>query len=150
MGRIIDMWRWVAGTQKIKRVLCVLMTGVMLLLSSRSTLNSISTLALASSQAAESASANSSEAGAVDRKPKPTRQLESHSIACLLRLQWLSLSRPVLPGFRARDAESQRKAVSIGDWSSGFDGVQATRPIYLRPSDIAPQGQLPPPASRWA
>ena len=140
---------WVAGVMKFKSILCISLAAVLVMLSSRSTLNSISTLVLASSQAAELASARSSEAGAVDRKPKPTRQLESHSIACLLRLQWLTLSRPVLAGFSARDAEPQR-IVCIGDWNSGFDGVQATRPTYLRPSDIAPQGQLPPPSPCWA
>ena|SRR5579872_2825191 len=150
MGKIIIMLRWVAGAVKINKMLCVPMTAVLVILSSRSTLESISTLVLASSQTADMASANSSEAGAVDRKPKPTRQLESHLIACLLRLQWLCLSRPVLPGFLARDAEPQRIAISIGDWNSGFDGVQATRPAYLRPSDLAPQSQLPPPASSWA
>ncbi|HLY11373.1 MAG TPA: hypothetical protein VKW04_18870 [Planctomycetota bacterium] len=138
---------WAGGFAGVQQALAILLAAILMVLSSRSTVESISTLVLAPSSAFGMSSAKSSQAGAMDRKPKPTRQQERNSTGSLLRFQVAIASKPLLAGGSGWDGESLRSTPDCRDWSSGFDGVQATRPDYLRPSEIAPQGQIPPPAS---
>ena len=129
----------------MKAGVCLPLALILLLLSSRSTVECIATLVLGPSPSPAMASAKSSEAGATDRKPKPTRQQDRQSGLCLLRLKWMSLSRPVLPGVTAWDAASWRSETTSGSVDSGTTSVRITKPTYLRPSVSAPRGQLPPP-----
>ena len=130
----------------MRNALCVPLAAMLLVLSSRTAVECISTFALLPSQVSGQASGWPSAAGAVDRKPKPTRQQERTSIACLLELRWLSLSKPVPPGEPTWRSDLSLSAQHSLEWSPAFESVEATKPAYLRPSEHVPQCQLPPPA----
>lgn len=138
------MLRSVMGARWVKRTLGVSLAAVLVLLGSRSTVDSISTLVRAHGRSSGPAPGRTSEAGAVDRQPKPTRQQDRQTISSLDQLKWVSLSRPVLPGLSAWDRGLPSPAAPVS-WTSDSDLVQATMPSYLRPCDILPLGQLPPP-----
>jgi len=124
----------------VRMALCAPLAAMLVFLSSRSTVECLSSLVLA--QAPVPAS---SAAAAIDRKPKPTRQQDRTSIAALVRLQWLSLAKPELPAAPLRDDERTPSAARPASNSSGVDALAATQPAYLDPSDTAPRRQLPPP-----
>jgi hypothetical protein len=125
----------------LRWALCAPLAAILILLSSRSTVECLSALVLPASSVPAT-----SEAAAIDRKPKPTRQQDRTSIAALVRLQWLSLAKPELPATPLRDDERTTSAPRPARNSSGVDAVSFTRPAYLDPSDTAPRRQLPPPA----
>jgi hypothetical protein len=134
----------------VRNALCLPFAAAMLILSSRTAVDCISTLALSSSRLSPSALGHPFETGAVDHKPKPTRQLERTSIDCLVQLKWLILSKPASPVERDWRIVVPPPVHSERDGSSDFDGVQATKPAYLRASERVPQDQLPPPSLAFA
>jgi len=128
-----------------RNVLCIPFAAAMLILSSRTAVECISTLALAPSQSSGKTSARPCDAVALDRLPKPTRQQERTSIACLVQLKWLSLSKPVSPTDPVWGIEPILPAPLSKDWTLGYDGDRDTKPAYLRACDTVPRSQLPPP-----
>jgi len=134
------------GVPGLRKALLVPLAVALVLLSSRSTVECLSALALAPCSAVPGAA---SEAAAIDRKPKPTRQQDRTSIEALVRLQWLSLEKPVLPAAALRERDRTSTAPRPAGNAAGVDAVQATRPAYLNPSDTAPRRQLPPPSLIW-
>jgi hypothetical protein len=134
------MRRSIVRTPALRKALCAPLAAILILLGSRSTVECISTLALPQGSVPAA-----SEAAAIDRKPKPTRQQNRTTIAALVRLQWLSLAKPELPAALLLDEVLPPTAPRRASSSSGADSVQATRPAYLDPHDTAPRRQLPPP-----
>ncbi len=144
------MVRRCSGLLWVKTALCLSLAFVLAVLSSRSTVDGISMLVLGPSSALGMASARSSEAGAVDRKPKPTRQQDRESIS---RLRDLEAPIPAMPVPNAapdwRDV-FRRTAFWSGQGHPSLGGDQAPRPAYLRPASGALHSQLPPPTIPFA
>lgn len=138
--------RWVAGIPGIRKALWISVAAAFAIISSRGTVDSISFLFLTSANSSGMGSAKPFEAGAVDRKPKPCRQQELTFNSCLLRLQWLSHTKPVLADASAPMGAALVPAFGFEGRHLRLDRVQATQPFYLKPSETAPQGQLAPPA----
>lgn len=124
---------------------CLPLAFVLAALSSRSTVDCISMLVLGPSSVM--ASARSSEAGAVDRKPKPTRQQDRESISWPSDLKATDQAAPdpdALPFVQEVFGRATSRSAHR-DTSSGF--IQATRPDYLKPGSSVALGQRPPPTS---
>jgi hypothetical protein len=138
------MLRRVVGASWIRMVLCLPLAAILALLSTRSTLDCLSTLVLGPLSASTGmASTRSSEAGAQDLKPKPTRQQDRRLVTEFQDLQVAIVSEPLPPAW---DESSDPAAATFAVRASEIDVVPSTQPAYLRPSDITPLGQLPPPA----
>ncbi len=132
---------------RLRHGFCALLSAVVVVLGSRSTVSSISTLALAPGTVCGMASAKTSEAGPVDRKPKPTRQMERTSIACIDQLKWAALDKSAVFPTSATEYPDSSAVRASSEGISGRTIAQVTRPSYLRACAVASQRAIPPPAS---
>ncbi|HLY76064.1 MAG TPA: hypothetical protein VKU80_18240 [Planctomycetota bacterium] len=138
---------WDLRLRWMKNALCVSFATALLVLSSRTAVNCIATLVLSSTHALGQTSARPPGTRAVDRKPKPTRQQERTSIACMIQLKWLAFAKDATPAEPVWRTGASVPSLPAKNWSSGFAGIEATKPAYLRASDTVSQSPLPPPAA---